>query len=58
MATKVGQPFSQALVEDDIKNLYASGMVENIRDFDGTRWCWSQGGGRGPDPLLNWQGFL
>ncbi len=31
MATKVGQPFSQAVVEDDIKNLYASGMVENIR---------------------------
>lgn len=31
MATKVGQPFSQAVIEDDIKNLYASGMVENIR---------------------------
>ena len=31
MATKPGQPFSQSIVEDDIKNLYASGMVENIR---------------------------
>jgi outer membrane protein insertion porin family len=31
MATKVGQPFSQSVVEDDIKNLYASGMVESIR---------------------------
>jgi outer membrane protein insertion porin family len=31
MATKPGTVFSQAVVEDDIKNLYASGMVENIR---------------------------
>jgi len=31
MSTKPGTVFSQAAVEDDIKNLYASGMVENIR---------------------------
>ncbi len=31
MALKVGQPFSQAVVEDDIKNLFSSGNYENIR---------------------------
>ncbi len=31
LSTKVGDPFSQAKVDEDIKKLYASGDVENIR---------------------------
>lgn len=31
MSLKVGDTFSQAIVEDDIKNLFASGSFENIR---------------------------
>ncbi len=31
MSVKIGDVFSQAAIEDDIKNLYASGDVENIR---------------------------
>jgi len=31
MALKVGDEFSQLVVEEDIKNLYKSGIVENIR---------------------------
>ena len=31
MALKVGDPFTSAAVEEDIKSLYASGVVENIK---------------------------
>ncbi|MEM0968940.1 MAG: POTRA domain-containing protein, partial [Verrucomicrobiota bacterium] len=31
MSLKPGSPFSQAALENDIKNLYQSGLVENIR---------------------------
>ena len=31
LSTKVGDPYSQAKVDEDIKKLYASGDVENIR---------------------------
>lgn len=31
LSTKVGDPFSQAKVDEDIKKLYASGDVDNIR---------------------------
>ncbi len=31
MSTKVGDAFSQAAIEQDVKNLYGSGDVENIR---------------------------
>ncbi len=33
MRTTVGQPFSQLTVEDDIRNLYASGDISNVRIF-------------------------
>ncbi len=33
MRTAVGQPFSQLTVEDDIRNLYASGDISNVRIF-------------------------
>lgn len=31
MSTKVGQPMSAAQIDEDIKNLYATGEIENIR---------------------------
>lgn len=33
MRTTVGQPFSQAGVEDDVRNLYRTGDVSNVRIF-------------------------
>ena len=33
MRTTVGQPFNQATVEEDIRNLYATGEVSNVRIF-------------------------
>jgi outer membrane protein insertion porin family len=33
MRTRVGKPYSEQLIEDDIRNLYATGNVENVRIF-------------------------
>jgi outer membrane protein insertion porin family len=33
MRTKVGQPYSELLVEEDIRNLFSTGQVENVRIF-------------------------
>lgn len=33
MRTRVGQPFSEQVVEEDIRNLYATGNVVNVRIF-------------------------
>jgi outer membrane protein insertion porin family len=33
MRTRVGRPYSEAVVEDDIRNLYATGNVSNVRIF-------------------------
>jgi len=33
MRTRVGQPYSEAVVEEDIRNLYATGNVVNVRIF-------------------------
>lgn len=33
MRTRVGQPYSEATVEEDIRNLYATGNVVNVRIF-------------------------
>src|SRR6478735_796126 len=33
MRTQVGRPYSQQAVEDDIRNLYATGNVSNVRIF-------------------------
>ena len=33
MRTSVGQPFNQTAVEDDIRNLYGTGEVSNVRIF-------------------------
>jgi outer membrane protein insertion porin family len=33
MRTAVGRPYSDIVVEEDIRNLYASGVVENVRIF-------------------------
>ncbi len=33
MRTKVGEPYSQTVVEQDIRTLYASGQVQNVRIF-------------------------
>ena len=33
LATKVGQPYNDRLVEEDIKSLYATGNVSNARMF-------------------------
>jgi outer membrane protein insertion porin family len=33
MRTAVGQPYSDAVVEDDIRNLYKTGQVQNVRIF-------------------------
>ena len=31
--TKVGEPYSEVVVEEDIKNLYKSGAILNVRFF-------------------------
>jgi outer membrane protein insertion porin family len=33
MRTRVGRPYSEAVVEEDIRNLYATGNVSNVRIF-------------------------
>src|ERR1700749_4131173 len=33
MRTAVGQPYSDAVVEQDIRNLYSTGAVRNVRIF-------------------------
>ena len=33
MRTRVGKPYSEQFIEDDIRNLYATGNVENVRIF-------------------------
>lgn len=33
MRTKVGQPYSDPVVEEDIRNLYKTGMVQNVRIY-------------------------
>jgi len=33
MRTTVGQPYSDSTVEDDIRNLYKTGWVQNVRIF-------------------------
>ena len=33
MRTRVGQPYSDTVVEEDIRNLYGSGVVSNVRIF-------------------------
>jgi outer membrane protein insertion porin family len=33
MRTKVGQPYSELVAEDDIRTIYATGHVENVRIF-------------------------
>ncbi len=33
MKTKVGTPYSETTVEDDIRNLYATGKIQNVRIF-------------------------
>jgi outer membrane protein insertion porin family len=33
MRTRVGQPYSDPVVEDDIRSLYGSGVVSNVRIF-------------------------
>jgi outer membrane protein insertion porin family len=33
MRTRVGRPYSEPVVEDDIRNLYATGNVSNVRIF-------------------------
>ena len=33
MRTKPGQPYSESLVEQDIKALYRTGQVQNVRIF-------------------------
>jgi outer membrane protein insertion porin family len=33
MRTAVGQPYSDQLVEDDIRNLYKTGVIENVRIY-------------------------
>jgi outer membrane protein insertion porin family len=33
MRTRVGQPYSDAVVEEDIRSLYGSGVVSNVRIF-------------------------
>lgn len=37
MRTRVGQPFNQQAVEDDIRNLYGTGDVTNVRIFSEPR---------------------
>ncbi|MCC6356357.1 MAG: outer membrane protein assembly factor BamA [Verrucomicrobiae bacterium] len=34
MRTTVGQPFSKAMVEEDVRNLYATGLFTNLRIYD------------------------
>jgi outer membrane protein insertion porin family len=34
MRTTVGQPFSKATVEEDVRNLYATGLFTNLRIYD------------------------
>lgn len=34
MRTTVGQPFSQAAIQEDVRNLYATGLFVNLRMFD------------------------
>lgn len=34
MRTTVGQPFSKAIVEEDVRNLYATGLFTNLRIYD------------------------
>ncbi|MDX2227950.1 MAG: outer membrane protein assembly factor BamA [Verrucomicrobiae bacterium] len=34
MRTTVGQPFSKEAIEDDVRNLYATGFFTNLRIFD------------------------
>ena len=33
MRTRVGQPFSEQVVEEDIRNLYATGNIVNVRIY-------------------------
>src|SRR6267378_8096130 len=33
MRTAVGQPYSDSVVEEDIRNLYKTGVVQNVRIF-------------------------
>jgi outer membrane protein assembly factor BamA len=33
MRTKVGRPYSEMVAEDDIRTIYATGHVENVRIF-------------------------
>src|SRR5229473_3000740 len=33
MRTAVGQPYSDQVVEDDIRNLYKTGSIQNVRIF-------------------------
>ena len=33
MKTKVGSPYSETTVEDDIRNLYDTGKIQNVRIF-------------------------
>src|SRR5690349_12499239 len=34
MRTKVGGPYSEMVAEDDIRTIYATGHVENVRIFE------------------------
>jgi len=34
MRTTIGQPFSKATVEEDVRNLYATGLFTNLRIYD------------------------
>ena len=33
MRTRVGRPYSEQIVEEDIRNLYATGNISNVRIF-------------------------
>src|SRR5213594_4394343 len=33
MRTKVGRPYSELVAEDDIRTIYATGQVQNVRVF-------------------------
>ena len=33
MKTTVGQPYSEQTVEDDVRSLYATGLVTNVRIY-------------------------
>ncbi len=47
--SRPGQPYSESLVEQDIKNLYKTGQVQNVRIFGQGDGNERQGHGRSPD---------